>query len=429
MGLMRQRRRTQSGHIGLGRYRMLRVKALPAIAAGPMLIAAALAVPAASDQASAQASATACPRWNGVQPDGGSGASLASVVVLPSCEVLAVGTGSGSTTLAMRFEAGAWTRLATPSPASTASRLSGVAATSASNAWAVGAAVQSPGGDQSPATALILHWDGASWTSVKTPQPAGASGINNLAAVAADSGTDAWAVGHYNQPGGAFHSLILHWNGASWRQVPSPDPGGASRDASLTSVVIVSARNAWAAGWYRSASFFRQTLVLHWDGKVWRQMPSPNGKTNNGLLFGVTATSARNAWAVGYFIRANVWKTLVLHWNGRRWRQVPSPNPSPVSYNQLLSVAAISARDAWAVGVYRSPADIFQSLIFHWDGQSWKFVTNRSLGSLQTFLLGVAALASGNAWAVGEKIQGQPPVYVAMASQWHDRAWSPWPGL
>ena len=51
-----------------------------------------------------------------------------------------------------------------------------------------------------------------------------------------------------------------------------------------------------------------------------------------GDLVGVAATSASNTWAVGsysvYQGDAPVGKTLVMHWNGRAWTQVPSPSPS-----------------------------------------------------------------------------------------------------
>jgi hypothetical protein len=42
-----------------------------------------------------------------------------------------------------------------------------------------------------------------------------------LSAVDATSATDAWAVGGYSS-GSASGTLILHWDGTAWTQVPSP---------------------------------------------------------------------------------------------------------------------------------------------------------------------------------------------------------------
>ena len=54
-----------------------------------------------------------------------------------------------------------------------------------------------------------------------------------------------------------------------------------------------------------------------------------------------------NAWAVGGAGSTSSPKTLVVHWNGTAWKQVPSPAPADSS---LSGVAATSASNAWAVG-------------------------------------------------------------------------------
>jgi hypothetical protein len=55
--------------------------------------------------------------------------------------------------------------------------------------------------------------------------------------------------------------------------------------------------------------------------------------------------------------------TLVEHWNGTAWTQVPSPNPS--GDNELDGVAATSASNAWAVGFYSPSGPTLQALAFH----------------------------------------------------------------
>ena len=45
--------------------------------------------------------------------------------------------------------------------------------------------------------------------------------------------------------------------------------------------------------------------------------------------------------------------TLILHWNGSAWSQVASPSPSSFGYNFLYGVSAVSGGDAWAVGYYK----------------------------------------------------------------------------
>ena len=60
-----------------------------------------------------------------------------------------------------------------------------------------------------------------------------------------------------------------------------------------------SATNAWAVGRYRANSLDK-TLIIHWNGRAWKQVGSPSAD-GDSLLTGVAASSASNVWAVGEF--------------------------------------------------------------------------------------------------------------------------------
>ena len=94
-----------------------------------------------------------------------------------------------------------------------------------------------------------------------------------------------------------------------------------------------------------------------------------------GILTGVAASSARNAWAVGQVIKVGFSKSLILHWNGRAWHRVASPAPAGAFSVGLFEVAATSARNAWAVG----QINLRKSLILHWNGTAWKQVPIQAL--------------------------------------------------
>ena len=42
-----------------------------------------------------------------------------------------------------------------------------------------------------------------------------------------------------------------------------------------------------------------KTLILHWDGRTWTQATSPNPGSAGSQLFGVRPASGTDAWAVG----------------------------------------------------------------------------------------------------------------------------------
>jgi hypothetical protein len=196
--------------------------------------------------------------------------------------------------------------------------------------------------------------------------------------------------------------LIEHWNGTTWKQVPIPNPGYKTI---LLGVTATSTSNAWAVGHYipRGAPV-AHTLIEHWNGTTWTQVPSPN-LGYKSILQGVAATSASNAWAVGYYSNGTQrTQTLIEHWNGTTWKQVPSPSPGSVG-NEVAAVSAISASNAWAVGNYshfHGPSIVYDTLIEAWNGTAWKTVPSPNPGTSTNYLLGVAATSASNVWAVGD---------------------------
>ena len=298
--------------------------------------------------------------------------------------------------------------LRTPNPSSTSNRLVSVSTESATDAWAVGWYKDDATGARNT---LILHWTGTSWSQIPSPNPSSIS--NKLFGVSAVSATDAWAVGHYKDDArtGARNTLTLHWNGTSWSQVPSPNPSTYNR---LESVSAESATDAWAIGYRYPAS--NDTLILHWDGTRWSKVRGPD---TSGIFIGVSADSATNAWAVG----TTGTRTRILHWNGMDWSEVQSPNPRAI--NWLFGVSAVSTTDAWAVGggaSYRLQG-LHRTLILHWDGTSWSHLSSPNPGITQD-LNGVSAESATDVWAVGSAADDYSGPINTMVLHWDGRTWS-----
>jgi hypothetical protein len=352
--------------------------------------------------------------------------------------------------LAVAATAMAWTggafaasagRLSPATSFSTKGVLTGVAATSAGNAWAVGLAYASDG-----TSTVILHWNGHSWKRQASPGNGGGSALDAVAAVSA---RDAWAVGTDSK----FNDMVLHWNGSSWKRVAAPRPGVGSM---LTGIVAMSAHDILAVGSDSPTDESIQPLILRFNGSVWKRVAGvPDA--DEAQLSGVTATSARNAWAVGVSLAI---RTVILHWNGSSWKRVASPSPTfggggggltgvaapskrlafavgtagfssgslgvllrwngsrwvrvsrpNLTLDSLPAVAATSSRNAWAVG-----GAVTRVLILHWNGTSWKKVTGvGTSGGLDA----VAATSATNAWAVGSTGRNGKLLIL----HWNGRRW------
>jgi hypothetical protein len=320
---------------------------------------------------------------------------LLPLVVILAFTAVACPTGSVISCLA-------WTRVPTPSPGSSENQLEGVAATSASDAWAVG--YYSSG--TAPQT-LILHWNGTAWTQVPSPNPGGPSLSHKLHNVAATSATDAWAVGEYGDIStGDRQALILHWNGTAWSYVPVAVPSAVP--VYLHGVAATSASEAWAVGDFNPGGG-HEALMLHWNGTTWAQVPGPYA-TYYPIAESVAATSPNDVWAVG----SDEQIALMAHWDGTAWSHVPSPHPGGFgAYPHLYAVAATSSSDAWAVGEYNDANFVRAGFIQHWNGTEWTVVSSPSLN--RGPLWGVAATSSSNAWAVGAGTQ---------IGRWNGTAWN-----
>jgi len=389
-------------------------------AAVPVLFAAAAgfsALPALRGSSPMPPSA-ACAAWNGAQPSEPQ-ASLTGVAMLSSCQVLAVGDVLGPnnfTALAMRFGGTSWRQQASSAPGASSS-LHALAVTSGTNGWAAGTYANANG-----THALIEYWNGTVWARQAVPEPGRGKWSTALFGVAASSESSAWAVGNYRTRAGHLRTLIVAWNGTAWRQVASPNPGGAGRDDRLTSVTVISARDAWAVGYYQDARSHRRVLVLHWDGSSWRQERTPSfSRSADAMLFGVTAMSASDAWAVGYLIHPGS-RTLVLHWDGRNWARQVTPDPDP-SGDVLSGVAGASPSNVWAVGQSKESSGHESGLILHWNGVIWTQLPSPGPDSGDSARL-IAVTTSGpdDAWAVGA--YRTPNGYAqGLFLHWNGRTW------
>jgi hypothetical protein len=303
-------------------------------------------------------------------------------------------------------EAAAWKLIPSPSPGVTDNELFSVATVAANDVWTVGDITISGGAVQT----LTEHWNGTQWSVVTSPNPGAFRNVLN--GVIAVSSNDVWAVGTFNNASDVPQTLAEHWNGTQWSAIPSPNVGHS--DNFLNGATAISTNDVWAVGQFRNASGFFQTLTLHWNGKKWKVVASPNVGTNSNVLSGVTAISTNDVWSVGNTTVSNgFFQTLTEHWNGTQWSIIPSPNPN-MNSSVLNAVRAVSTSDVWAVGQTST-----LTLIEHWNGTQWSVVKSPSPGT-NNLLRGVAVVSAKDIWAVGFEVASG----LTLIEHWNGTKWS-----
>jgi hypothetical protein len=302
-------------------------------------------------------------RWSRVPSPNRSPVSneLTGVYAIAADDVWAVGTylqpvnhGSINKTLTEHWNGKKWSVVASPNIAGFDSVLEDVSAdASGKDIWAVGVADDLATGSF---RTLSMEWTVLGWALRNTRGPSG-----ELEGVRVASRQDVWAVG-----ASSADTLILH-RGAKWQRQRSPDPCDIN---GLDATAGIASSNAWAVGTCETAGV-RDTLVTHWNGSAWVHVKSPSPGAKFNSLVGVSALARNDAWAVGSSSDVTVGgdTTLAVHWNGRKWRTVSTPNPDVL--NDLLDVAAVTTDDVWAVGYTGDGTGVFKTLLLHWNGRKW----------------------------------------------------------
>jgi len=250
-----------------------------------------------------------------------------------------------------------WT-VVTPTglPAGAQNYLNGSFALSDTNAWVVGESENVSTGAETP---LVLNWNGTNWSAVPTPTPSGSTPNWLFKSVAASSASDAWAVGEQSSGTKIHHSLYEHWNGATWSVVTGPNEGV------LNAVLDFSPTNAWAFAdfsvlhWNGTAwsvvsgalpalqvsadgpndiwGIYRNDQVTHYNGTSWSSttLSAPGGTP---VFESVDALSPTDVWVGG----SNGTGPLLEHFNGTSFRAMRTPS----SFSGA-GVFAMTARSDW----------------------------------------------------------------------------------
>ena len=306
---------------------------------------------------------------------------------------------------------------APPSPpalsADSGHTLNDVSMLSADDAWAVGSRTAG-----SVTLTWVRHWDGAAWKQVPSPSPG--SQENLLRSVATISPTDVWAVGGQRDVGDSDERpLVEHWDGTSWSIVDQPADKGRAY-----SVGASGPDDVWVVG--------DLPISEHWDGTTWTdttlELPevTPPYRVTLMLPYDVVALSAHNAWLIGIYDAQNGTggyerKILAEHWDGTAWHVVSVPQGTTWVYP--FEIRASSAHDIWAVGATEFRERAF---IAHYDGHAWTSTTQSLYEGQSALLTGVSAIAPDDVWAVGYHGNNKHGIdkYYPFAEHWDGSQWT-----
>jgi hypothetical protein len=205
---------------------------------------------------------------------------------------------------------------------------------------AIGAAGLAAALGATPATASSTAGSPAHWRVFDQVK---SDGQNYITSVSAASRSDAWAVG---VPESGFSGgYILHWNGRSWAKVASPEQGFAAQ-----TVTAVSARDVWLFGY---------GTALNLAGGTWTSVSTPS-------LLGPLAVVASQLWVSGLGPGDSTARTSLAVLAAGGW--VHSQLPFTVE-----GISGTARDDVWAVG-FTLRGHRPKLAAARWNGTAWRTV-------------------------------------------------------
>jgi hypothetical protein len=219
-----------------------------------------------------------------------------------------------------------------------------------------------------------------------------------------------------------------------WCPVSTPNQSGSNL---LYGTTALSNNDAWAVGLNIGAT--ASPITQHWDGNTWTAVTPASVPADAGFR-SVSANATDDIWAVGFdnYV-GDVQLTLAQHWNGSSWSTVTTPNGDNNAGNILAGVVAVSIINVWTVGNYNTTVNrsINYTLVEHWGGTAWSQVASPSVNPGTSFntLNAVAAVSATDIWAVGDYANS---IYTdaphPLIEHWDGTSWSipsnlPNPGL
>jgi hypothetical protein len=261
--------------------------------------------------------------WNGgawtIVPSpapSGTSIELDSVACVSATNCTAVGVALSQTSAAPLIEhwnGATWSVVPGPTPPfGFFDELASVSCASASNCMAVGYFEASTGTRNETARTLVEHWNGSSWSILPSPNLKGVQ-FSGLFGVSCPSKNNCSAVGVSQAASGtSAKTLSEHWNGTKWVIVPSPNPS-RSIGSGLGGVSCRGTSSCYAVGSFSTITSDK-TLVEHWNGKTWKIIPSPSpspGGEGGAGLNGVSCSSRTSCTAVGSYGALDGFFTLI----------------------------------------------------------------------------------------------------------------------
>lgn len=292
--------------------------------------------------------------------------------------------------------------------------ITSISMVSPTEGWALAQTIKTPQGTRPANEVTFYHYLNGAWTPiyVSTSVPFGTSGINGNGGpggfngtISMDSPTDGWAdVHNFNRV-----TILLHYTGGSWHEVPVPS-------GDVYGVRALSPRSVWAF----SALGNPGGTVIHYDGTSWVPQAIPYGSASSASVLDFSMASDSHGWALVDLGSAggSSQDYAIVRYDGSAWTTESTFSPGEQASLSAFSMA--SDEDGWVLGE-RVVADAsgstahvpLKELLYHYVNGHWNAVSLPIQSGTFTTLLNVTTLSPTDTWIQGVVESAYPGATVA----------------
>ena len=202
----------------------------------------------------------------------------------------------------------------------------------------------------------------------------------------------------------------------------------STRSNQVYGVTALSRTDAWAVGGMAGSGGVSQDepLALQWNGQRWKPVTVPGAA--GYYLPDVAASAETDLWV--FAVPANGGDAKAVRWDGTRWQDIPLPAGVYPD-----DVAVLKPTDAWVLGPQQpctgsGTSQVCPTTLYHWDGSTWSPFT---LPIVVDELSGSALAASGpnHVWVAGAShpCVASPCSYRVKVYSWNGSTWGKAPGF
>jgi hypothetical protein len=203
----------------------------------------------------------------------------------------------------------------------------------------------------------VAKWNGSSWSSL------GANFDTAPMVLAYDKVHDLlYAGGYFTTFGSSPMKAIAVWDGSTWSQV------GGGAYGQVWTMAVDEAGDLYAGGSYDASEGYANNIA-RWDGNVWHMLGSGSYNGVDSTVLDIVIDSAGNVYAGGYFMSAGGgYIHNIAKWNGSTWSSLAG---SMNEFGTVTNLAFDSLGNLYAMGAFTEAGGVPVNHIAVWNGSEW----------------------------------------------------------